>query len=185
MHTWGGGCLAVAVNLVLLMAYEFRGRTSCVEATCMRWRQPAQAQAPQRAIRGAVGPGPPRSSLRVVCAGSWLEEASTDFRVGSAALNKLRFGVWGCGNSLYGPHFNAVARRVERQLLDLGARRAVALGEWARGRLRTGGHACSGVFPCVSVCVGARTCARVHVCVCADHGAAGRPTRPLSPVCLS
>ena len=59
---------------------------------------------------------------------SWLEEASTDFRVGAAALNKLQFAAWGCGNSLYAANFNAVARRVERQLLDLGARKFTALG---------------------------------------------------------
>lgn len=70
--------------------------------------------------------GTPPEAARFFC--SWLEEASTDFRVGAAALNKLQFAAWGCGNSLYAANFNAVARRVERQLLDLGARRFSALG---------------------------------------------------------
>ena len=36
----------------------------------------------------------------------WLEESSKDFRVGAEALKGLRYAVFGCGNSLYGTHFN-------------------------------------------------------------------------------
>ncbi len=44
----------------------------------------------------------------------WLEEASTDFRVGSSALGErgVRFAVYGCGNSLYTGNFNTVAKCV-------------------------------------------------------------------------
>lgn len=38
----------------------------------------------------------------------WLEESSTDFRVGAEALKSTRFAVFGCGNSLYGDNFNKV-----------------------------------------------------------------------------
>jgi sulfite reductase alpha subunit-like flavoprotein len=84
------------------------------------------------------------SSLRPSLPRSWLEEASTDFRVGAAVLNKLQFAAWGCGNSLYAANFNAVARRVERQLLDLGARKFTALGGPGRGHasMREGSCAC-------------------------------------------
>ncbi len=42
----------------------------------------------------------------------WLEEASTDFRVGTTALSEreTRFAVFGCGNSLYDENFNTVAK---------------------------------------------------------------------------
>ncbi len=42
-----------------------------------------------------------------------MEEASTDFRVGSAALGERgnRFAVFGCGNSLYAPNYNTTAKR--------------------------------------------------------------------------
>lgn len=39
----------------------------------------------------------------------WLEEMSTDFRVGAESLAKLAFAVFGCGNSLYIEHFNTVS----------------------------------------------------------------------------
>lgn len=64
--------------------------------------------------------------LSLIC--SWLEDAASDFRLGSGALTHLRYAVWGCGNALYEDNFNAVAKRVDRQLLDLGARRYRPLG---------------------------------------------------------
>ncbi len=63
---------------------------------------------------------------------SWLEDAASDFRLGSGALTHLRYAVWGCGNSLYEANFNAVAKRVDRQLLELGARRFRPLGGFKR-----------------------------------------------------
>lgn len=36
----------------------------------------------------------------------WLEESSTDFRVGAQALKDTSFAVFGCGNSLYESKFN-------------------------------------------------------------------------------
>ncbi|GIM07336.1 hypothetical protein Vretimale_11486 [Volvox reticuliferus] len=56
------------------------------------------------------------------------EDAASDFRLGSAALSHLRFAVWGCGNRLYEEHFNVVARRMDRQLRELGAKRFRPLG---------------------------------------------------------
>lgn len=38
----------------------------------------------------------------------WLEESSLDFRVGSEALHKLSYGVFGSGNSLYEDNYNKV-----------------------------------------------------------------------------
>ena len=38
----------------------------------------------------------------------WLDESSTDFRVGAEPLSSLSFAVFGCGNSLYTDHFNTV-----------------------------------------------------------------------------
>ncbi|KAG2501511.1 hypothetical protein HYH03_000018 [Edaphochlamys debaryana] len=70
--------------------------------------------------------GTPPQSAKFFC--SWLEDASSDFRLGAAALNHVRFAVYGAGNSLYGAQYNAVARRLEVQLLDMGARRAQSLG---------------------------------------------------------
>ncbi|GLC41738.1 hypothetical protein PLESTB_000682600 [Pleodorina starrii] len=83
--------------------------------------------------------GTPPKSAQFFCrqVNSWLEDAASDFRLGSGALSHLRFAVWGCGNSLYERNFNAVARRVDRQLRELGARRFRPLGlgdEDAAGR---------------------------------------------------
>jgi hypothetical protein len=38
----------------------------------------------------------------------WLDESSTDFRVGAEALKSTSFAVFGCGNSLYEANFNKV-----------------------------------------------------------------------------
>lgn len=58
----------------------------------------------------------------------WLDDMATDFRVGNAALTTARMAVFGCGSSVYGSNFNAVARRVEKQLRVLGAERLAPLG---------------------------------------------------------
>eukprot|EP00198_Chlamydomonas_reinhardtii_P003396 XP_001692732.1 ADPH--cytochrome P450 reductase-related protein [Chlamydomonas reinhardtii] len=81
--------------------------------------------------------GTPPPSAGFFC--SWLEDAASDFRLGAGALGGLRTAVWGAGNSLYGAHYNAVARRLEAQLLDLGARRfrPLGLGDEDAGDLRT------------------------------------------------
>eukprot|EP00803_Ostreobium_quekettii_P005584 evm.model.scf_444.1 EVM.evm.TU.scf_444.1 scf_444:9890-17813(-) len=52
----------------------------------------------------------------------WLDEAATDFRVGSQALSGTKFAVFGCGNRQYEENFNTVARRVNKQLSMLGGR---------------------------------------------------------------
>ncbi|KAG2429944.1 hypothetical protein HYH02_013895 [Chlamydomonas schloesseri] len=81
--------------------------------------------------------GTPPASATFFC--SWLEDAASDFRLGAGALGGLRFAVWGAGNSLYEANYNAVAKRVERQMLDLGARRfrPLGLGDEDAGDLRT------------------------------------------------
>lgn len=58
----------------------------------------------------------------------WLEEAASDFRVGSEALKHTRFAVFGCGNSVYGDNFNVVAKAVDQQLAALGGSRLAAVG---------------------------------------------------------
>lgn len=37
-----------------------------------------------------------------------LQEAATDFRVSKNELEKLKYAVFGCGNSLYAENFNTV-----------------------------------------------------------------------------
>ncbi|XP_077775816.1 S-adenosyl-L-methionine-dependent tRNA 4-demethylwyosine synthase TYW1-like isoform X1 [Podarcis muralis] len=61
----------------------------------------------------------------------WLEEASSDFRVGKTYLKGLRYAVFGLGNSLYADHYNTVGRSVDKWLWMLGARRVLscALGD--------------------------------------------------------
>jgi len=54
----------------------------------------------------------------------WMLDASQDFRLGKGALNKLRYSVFGSGHSAYQQNFNAVARAVDRQLWQLGGKRA-------------------------------------------------------------
>ncbi|KAG2423460.1 hypothetical protein HXX76_015330 [Chlamydomonas incerta] len=80
--------------------------------------------------------GTPPASAAFFC--SWLEDAASDFRLGAGALGRLRFAVWGAGNSLYEAAYCAAARRAEGQLLDLGARRfrPLGLGDEDAGDLR-------------------------------------------------
>ncbi len=55
-----------------------------------------------------------------------LLEAARDFRHGAAALSNLHYAIFGCGNSEYARvHFNAFARRVDRALKTLGAKRVI------------------------------------------------------------
>lgn len=67
-------------------------------------------------------------------------EASTDFRVGSKALQSTRFAVFGVGNSLYGDNFNTVARKIHQEFVSLGgdAICPVGLGDEDSGDLE--GH---------------------------------------------
>mmetsp|Transcript_6652 Transcript_6652/g.16002 ORF Transcript_6652/g.16002 Transcript_6652/m.16002 type:complete len:277 (-) Transcript_6652:58-888(-) len=58
----------------------------------------------------------------------WLSESATDFRVGLALLQRLRFAVFGCGNKVYGDKFNTVARAADENLAALGGRRLVPVG---------------------------------------------------------
>ena len=68
---------------------------------------------------------PPESALWFA---QWLSESATDFRVGLGVFNELRFGVFGCGNMLYGDNFNAVAKAMDRQLGELRAKRVLPVG---------------------------------------------------------
>ncbi|GAX81924.1 hypothetical protein CEUSTIGMA_g9352.t1 [Chlamydomonas eustigma] len=81
--------------------------------------------------------GTPPDAARWFC--RWLEDAAHDFRVGSSALleRKIRYAVFGCGNSLYGDNFNAVAKRVDSQLSTLGGVSVtdVGLGDEDTGKL--------------------------------------------------
>ncbi|BDA41096.1 S-adenosyl-L-methionine-dependent tRNA 4-demethylwyosine synthase [Coccomyxa sp. Obi] len=71
--------------------------------------------------------GTPPQNARWFC--QWLEESSTDFRVGAQALKDTSFAVFGCGNSLYEANFNKVAKTVDAQLGALGGQRLVPLGQ--------------------------------------------------------
>eukprot|EP00798_Chlamydomonas_sp_ICE-L_P024502 gene24502-10099_t len=72
----------------------------------------------------------------------WLEESSTDWRVGSALQHLAGFSVFGCGNSIYpGPRFNQVAKAVDSHFAALGAKRlhAVGLGDEDAAAMVQGG----------------------------------------------
>ena len=49
-------------------------------------------------------------TLQFFC--DWLSEATEDFRVDDSFLHKTAVACFGCGNSLYEQHFNAVATQV-------------------------------------------------------------------------
>eukprot|EP00095_Tigriopus_kingsejongensis_P005660 snap_masked-scaffold209_size256900-processed-gene-0.8 protein:Tk05660 transcript:snap_masked-scaffold209_size256900-processed-gene-0.8-mRNA-1 annotation:"trna wybutosine-synthesizing protein 1 homolog" len=57
-----------------------------------------------------------------------LAEAAQDFRTQHSILQGLRFAVFGLGHSLYGQHFNTVARNCDRYLHQLSAARFHPLG---------------------------------------------------------
>jgi len=84
--------------------------------------------------------GSPPETAKWFCRG--LEECSSDFRVGKAALSHLYgFAVFGCGNSLYKElgNFNACALRLDAALSGLGAPRLgrVAMGDEDNGSMDT------------------------------------------------
>lgn len=56
--------------------------------------------------------GQPTDSGKFFC--SWLEDACTDFRVHKGFLSRLRYSVFGLGNSLYDENFNKVAYTVDK-----------------------------------------------------------------------
>lgn len=72
--------------------------------------------------------GTPPEAAKWFC--RWLDESSTDFRVGNSALGEkhCRFAVFGCGNSQFEAHFNTVAKNVDHQLSALGGERITAVG---------------------------------------------------------
>ena len=59
----------------------------------------------------------------------WLSESVSDFRVDKTYLSKLKYAVFGVGNSLYEDYFNQVARQTDRWLRQLSAERLCPLGE--------------------------------------------------------
>ncbi|DBA96026.1 hypothetical protein WJX77_003968 [Trebouxia sp. C0004] len=70
--------------------------------------------------------GSAADSARWFC--QWLDESSTDFRVGAQPFSSLSFAVFGCGNSLYTDHFNTVGKTVDRQLSAMGGQKLAAFG---------------------------------------------------------
>ncbi|KAK9165539.1 hypothetical protein Scep_000730 [Stephania cephalantha] len=59
---------------------------------------------------------------------NWLAESAEDFRVGSMALSRCRFAVFGVGSRAYGKSFNAVGKELSRRFRALGA--AEVLPPW-------------------------------------------------------
>jgi tRNA wybutosine-synthesizing protein 1 len=59
----------------------------------------------------------------------WLSESVSDFRVDKTYLSRLKYAVFGVGNSLYEDYFNQVAKQVDRWLRQLSAERLCPLGE--------------------------------------------------------
>ncbi|CAG8722226.1 16508_t:CDS:2, partial [Funneliformis mosseae] len=59
----------------------------------------------------------------------WLEDTRYDFRVDKQALSKMRFAVFGLGDSAYGEQFCNQPRNIDKWLGQLGAKRLYPLGE--------------------------------------------------------
>lgn len=73
-----------------------------------------------------VDAGPPETGKWFY---GWLEEAVNDFRIQKDALAHLRFAVFGCGDSAYGPElFNRVARNMHGWLRALSAKAICPVG---------------------------------------------------------
>jgi tRNA wybutosine-synthesizing protein 1 len=52
----------------------------------------------------------------------WLKDVGDDFRIHKTVLAKIRFAVFGLGNSMYGPvNYNKVAKTLSKGLRGLGA----------------------------------------------------------------
>ncbi|RZF34501.1 hypothetical protein LSTR_LSTR011743 [Laodelphax striatellus] len=69
--------------------------------------------------------GKPPKSAEILC--NWLYESTNDFRVEKTLLKGLKFAVFGLGNSQYSDNYNVVAKKVDRELADLGAERLIEL----------------------------------------------------------
>eukprot|EP00939_MAST-03C_sp_MAST-3C-sp1_P002798 g2798.t1 len=82
---------------------------------------------------------------------NWLEDMAKDFRVGNNFLPKLRYAIFGLGNSEYDDNFCTAAKTINGHLEKLGATRVYELGEgddmvdqqkmfdtWCDGLLRDG-----------------------------------------------
>ncbi|CAF1000503.1 unnamed protein product [Didymodactylos carnosus] len=52
---------------------------------------------------------------------SYVKEAAYDFRVSKDQLNKLKYSIFGCGNSLYDTNFNKIAINLDEYLHELGS----------------------------------------------------------------
>ncbi|CAB4490912.1 hypothetical protein RhiirA1_502506 [Rhizophagus irregularis] len=59
----------------------------------------------------------------------WLEDTRYDFRVDKQALSKMKFAIFGLGDSAYGDQFCIQPRNIDKWLGQLGAKRLYPLGE--------------------------------------------------------
>lgn len=71
--------------------------------------------------------GTPPGRAQFFC--KWLEEAVTDWRVPADYFNKIRYAVFGLGNSLYEDHYNVVGRRIDRWMTKRAGLSFCARGE--------------------------------------------------------
>ncbi|KAK3084453.1 hypothetical protein FSP39_013792 [Pinctada imbricata] len=58
----------------------------------------------------------------------WLQETASDFRVQKTLLGRLKYSVFGLGNSLYSEHYNEVGRKIDRYLHELSGQRILSVG---------------------------------------------------------
>jgi len=58
----------------------------------------------------------------------WIEEHTVDFRVDTNAYEKVRYGVFGIGNSIYGKNFNQAARDLDKFMHKLKCKRVAPVG---------------------------------------------------------
>ena len=95
---------------------------------------PYHSPPPQCCVSGRVSvflvstytEGSPPEAAKWFC--QWLSEAVADFRVHKSLLSGLHFAVFGLGNSLYGEHYNAVAKNLFDWLSQLSATSVCPLG---------------------------------------------------------
>ena len=70
--------------------------------------------------------GVPPESARIFCA--WLEDMVQDFRVSRKWLQRVKFAVYGLGNSSYDENYCKAARQLDARLSALGAERICLTG---------------------------------------------------------
>jgi len=70
--------------------------------------------------------GKPTDSAKLFC--EWLNDTAFDHRVPKDFFSDVKYGIFGCGNKLYGKNFNLVARTIDSHLKIKSGTRLLPLG---------------------------------------------------------